>query len=148
AQSELADQETVVYPDQLESTSLALRFRLKPDVLHNGKVILKCVATINHIHAVTIKEIRATVHVDYLGNECADQLAKEAITKGNPFFLPKPLSYLKSEIKSAALSIWQDNWNNGETGRSTHDIVPRVSNKPVGWNGEELMFVTGHGPFP
>ncbi|KAF8774408.1 uncharacterized protein LOC129983636 [Argiope bruennichi] len=60
AQSELADQETVVYPDQLESTSLALRFRLKPDVLHNGKVILKCVATINHIHAVTIKEIRAT----------------------------------------------------------------------------------------
>ncbi|GBN81303.1 hypothetical protein AVEN_106820-1 [Araneus ventricosus] len=49
-------------------------------------------------------------HVGYLGNECADQLAKEAITKGDPFFLPKPLSYLKSEIKSAALSIWQDNW--------------------------------------
>ncbi|GBN40880.1 hypothetical protein AVEN_70917-1 [Araneus ventricosus] len=71
-------------------------------------------------------------HVGYLGNECADKLAKEAITKGDPFFLPKPLSYLKSEIKSAALSIWQDNWDNGETGRSTHDIVPRVSNKPVG----------------
>ncbi|XP_035212578.1 uncharacterized protein LOC118186582 [Stegodyphus dumicola] len=59
AQSELADQETIVYPDQLESTSLALRFRLKPDVLHNGKVTLKCVATINHISAVTTKEIRA-----------------------------------------------------------------------------------------
>ncbi|GBM83749.1 hypothetical protein AVEN_199332-1 [Araneus ventricosus] len=75
-------------------------------------------------------------------------LAKEAITEGEPFLLPKPLSYLKSEIKSAALSIWQDNWDNGETGRSTHDIVPRVSNKPVGWNREEIMFVTGHGPFP
>ncbi|GBM60383.1 hypothetical protein AVEN_156944-1 [Araneus ventricosus] len=87
-------------------------------------------------------------HVGYLGNECADQLAKEAITKGDPFLLPKPLSYLKSEIKSAALSIWQDNWDNGETGCSTHDIVPRVSNKPVGWNREEIMFVTGHGPFP
>ncbi|GBN68842.1 hypothetical protein AVEN_18382-1 [Araneus ventricosus] len=81
-------------------------------------------------------------------NECADQLAKEAITKGDPFLLPKPLSYLKAEIKSAALSIWQVNWDNGETGRSTHDIVPRVSNKPVGWNGEEIMFVTGHGPLP
>ncbi|GBM21861.1 hypothetical protein AVEN_32849-1 [Araneus ventricosus] len=68
--------------------------------------------------------------------------------KGDPFLLPKPLSYLKAEIKSAALSIWQDNWDNGETGRSTHDIVPRVSNKPVGWNREEIMFVTGHGPFP
>ncbi|GBL86294.1 hypothetical protein AVEN_132015-1 [Araneus ventricosus] len=96
-----------------------------------------------HIHLRWLK-----THVGYLGNECADQLAKEAITKGDPFFLPKPLSYLKYEIRSAVLSIWQDNWENGDTGRSTHDIVPRVSNKPVGWNREELMFVTGHGPFP
>ncbi|GBL87832.1 hypothetical protein AVEN_192017-1 [Araneus ventricosus] len=95
-----------------------------------------------HIHLRWFK-----AHVRYLGNECADQLAKEAITKGDPCFLPKPLSYLKSEIRSAALSIWQDNWDNGETVRSTHDIVPRVTNKPVGWNREELMFVTGHGPF-
>ncbi|GBO33434.1 hypothetical protein AVEN_12980-1 [Araneus ventricosus] len=56
--------------------------------------------------------------------------------------------FLKSEIKSAALSIWQDNWDNGETGRSTHDMVLRLSNKPVGWNREEIMFVTGHGPSP
>ncbi|GBL85562.1 hypothetical protein AVEN_34712-1 [Araneus ventricosus] len=75
-------------------------------------------------------------------------LAKEVITKCEPFFLPKPLSYLKSEIRSTALSIWQENWYNGETGRSMHNIVPRVSNKPVGWNREEIMFVTGHGPFP
>ncbi|GBL92373.1 hypothetical protein AVEN_174672-1 [Araneus ventricosus] len=72
-----------------------------------------------HIHMRWFK-----AHVGYLGNECADQLAKEAITKGDPFFLPKPLSYLKSETKSAALSIWQDNWDNGETVRSTHNIVP------------------------
>ncbi|GBM79119.1 hypothetical protein AVEN_104495-1 [Araneus ventricosus] len=96
-----------------------------------------------HIHLRWLK-----AHVGYLGNECAYQLDKEAITKGDPFFLPKPLSFLKSEIKSAALSIWQDNWDNGETGCSTHDIVPRVSNKPLGWNREEIMFVTGHGPFP
>ncbi|GBN63014.1 hypothetical protein AVEN_173752-1 [Araneus ventricosus] len=96
-----------------------------------------------HIHLRWLK-----ARVGYLGNECADQLAKEAITKGYSFLLPKPLSYLKSEIKSAALSIWQDNWDNGETGRSTHDIVPGVSNKPVGWNREEIMFVTGHRPFP
>ncbi|GBN23591.1 hypothetical protein AVEN_50874-2 [Araneus ventricosus] len=58
------------------------------------------------------------------------------------------LSYLKSEIKSAVLSIWQDNWDNGETVCSTHDIVPRVSNKPVEWNREDKIFVSGHGPFP
>ncbi|GBM93428.1 hypothetical protein AVEN_268468-1 [Araneus ventricosus] len=31
-------------------------------------------------------------HVGYLGNECADQLAKEAIAGGDPFLLPKALS--------------------------------------------------------
>ncbi|GBN30401.1 hypothetical protein AVEN_211127-1 [Araneus ventricosus] len=75
-------------------------------------------------------------------------ISQRSHQKGDPFFLPKPLFYLKSEIRSAALSIWQDNWDNGETGRSTHNIAPRVSNKPVGWNREEIMFVTGHGPFP
>ncbi|GBM93851.1 hypothetical protein AVEN_116915-1 [Araneus ventricosus] len=75
-------------------------------------------------------------------------ISKEAISKGDLFFLPKPLSYLKSEIKSDTLNIWQGNLDNGGTGRSTHDIVPRVSNKPVGWHREEIMFVTGQGPFP
>ncbi|GBL73388.1 hypothetical protein AVEN_159404-1 [Araneus ventricosus] len=53
-----------------------------------------------HIHLKWLK-----AYVGYLGNECADQLATEAITKSQPFFLRKPLSYLKSEIRSAALSI-------------------------------------------
>ncbi|GBO39275.1 hypothetical protein AVEN_217143-1 [Araneus ventricosus] len=99
-----------------------------------------------HIHLRWLK-----AHFRYLGNGCADQLAKEAIKKGDPFFLPKPFSYLKSEIRLAASSVCRDNWDKGETiynGRSTHDMIPRVSNKPVGWNREELMFVTGQEPFP
>ncbi|CAL1279282.1 unnamed protein product [Larinioides sclopetarius] len=61
AKSHLYDKETVVHPDQLESTSLALRFSLKPDVLQNGKVTVKCVATVKHISAVTSIEITASV---------------------------------------------------------------------------------------
>ncbi|GBL80982.1 hypothetical protein AVEN_83075-1 [Araneus ventricosus] len=95
-----------------------------------------------HIHPRWLK-----AHVGYLDNECAYQFAKEAITKGDLFFFPKPLSFLKCEIRSAALSIYQDKWNTGETSRSTYKIVPRVSNKPVGWSREQLMFVSGHGPF-
>ncbi|GBM97400.1 hypothetical protein AVEN_104730-1 [Araneus ventricosus] len=97
----------------------------------------------SHCHFDFHRWIKA--HFGYLGNERADQLAKEAITKGDPFFLPRQLSYMKSEIRSATLSIWQDNWDNEETGRSTHEIVPGVSNKPVGWNRDDIMFVTGHG---
>ncbi|GBM11404.1 hypothetical protein AVEN_275194-1 [Araneus ventricosus] len=107
------------------------------------RVIQTLLLSPKHIHLRWLK-----AHVGYLSNECADQLAKGTITKGDSFFLPKPLFYLNSEIRSAALSIWQDNWDNGETGSSTHHIVPRVSNKPVGWNREELLFVTGHWPFP
>ncbi|KAF8773221.1 hypothetical protein HNY73_015899 [Argiope bruennichi] len=70
AKSDLYDKETVVYPDQLESTSLALRFRLKPDVLHNGKVTLKCVATVKHISAVTTKEIRASGTLQATSQKC------------------------------------------------------------------------------
>ncbi|GBM43112.1 hypothetical protein AVEN_222168-1 [Araneus ventricosus] len=129
-----------IWTDSL-STLMAI---LNPKSHHS---MVREIQTLLHSHKlIHLRWLKA--HVGYLGNECADQLAKEAISKGDPFFLPKPLSYLKSEIKSAALNIWQDNWDNGETGLSTHDIVPRVSNKPVGWNREEIMFVSGHGPFP
>ncbi|GBM00317.1 hypothetical protein AVEN_32656-1 [Araneus ventricosus] len=129
-----------IWTDSLSSLMVILNPKSHHSMVREIQTLL---LSRKHIHLRWLK-----VHVGYLGNECADQLAKETITKGDPFFLLKPLSYLKSEIKSASLSIWQDNGNNGETGRRSHDIVPRVSNKPVGWNGEELMFVTGHGPFP
>ncbi|GBM56196.1 hypothetical protein AVEN_47263-1 [Araneus ventricosus] len=74
-----------------------------------------------HIHLRWLK-----AQVGHPGNKCADQLAKDAITKGDPFFFPKPSSYQKSEISSAALSIRQDKWDQGETGHSTHQIVPKV----------------------
>ncbi|GBN14634.1 hypothetical protein AVEN_39545-1 [Araneus ventricosus] len=88
-------------------------------ISHHGMVreIQTLLLSHEHIHLRWLLKS----HVGYLSNECTDKLAKEAITKGDPFLLPKPLSYLKSEIRSAALSIWQDNWDNGETGRSTHD---------------------------
>ncbi|GBN90335.1 hypothetical protein AVEN_35902-1 [Araneus ventricosus] len=70
-----------------------------------------------HIHLRWLK-----AHVVYFGNGCADKFAKEVITKGAPFFLLKPLFYLKSEIRTAALSIWQDNWDNGETGRIRYSV--------------------------
>ncbi|GBN42815.1 hypothetical protein AVEN_222844-1 [Araneus ventricosus] len=125
-----------IWTDSLSS----LMAILNPKFHHS---MVREIQTLLHIHLRWLKAL-----VGYLNNECADQLAKEAITKGIPFLLPKPLSYLKSEIKTVALSIWQDNWDNGETGCSTHDIVPRVSNKLVGRNREEIMFVTGHGHFP
>ncbi|GBM47382.1 hypothetical protein AVEN_39932-1 [Araneus ventricosus] len=94
-----------------------------------------------HIHLRWLK-----AHVGHLGNECADQLAKEAIANGDPFFPPKPLSYLKFKIRSATLRIWEDKWDNRETGLSTYEIVPRISNEPAGWSREYLCSFQDTGP--
>ncbi|GBM47967.1 hypothetical protein AVEN_184663-1 [Araneus ventricosus] len=120
-------------------------------ILENHGIIVSCMVremqtlllSNKHIHLRWLK-----AHVGHFVNACADKLAKEAITKGDPFLLHRPLSYLKLEIRSAALNRWQDKWDNGETGSSTYKIKPTVSNKPVGWSREELMFVSGHGAFP
>ncbi|GBM71810.1 hypothetical protein AVEN_260544-1 [Araneus ventricosus] len=80
-----------------------------------------------HIHLRWLKD-----HVGYLGNECANQLAKEAITKRDPFLLPKSLSFLKSEIKSSALSIWT--LNTSIASISEHMNTARAEKKEIQFN--------------
>ncbi|GBO01335.1 hypothetical protein AVEN_204450-1 [Araneus ventricosus] len=43
---------------------------------------------------------------------------------------------------------WQSDWEDEETGRSTFNILPRVSTQPCYWKREEILFFTAHGPFP
>ncbi|GBN12947.1 hypothetical protein AVEN_170937-1 [Araneus ventricosus] len=44
-------------------------------------------------------------------------------------------------------NVWQKLWTEGETGRSTHNIIPTVSLHPANWSREDIIFFTGHGPF-
>ncbi|GBO07270.1 hypothetical protein AVEN_17168-1 [Araneus ventricosus] len=39
-------------------------------------------------------------------------------------------------------------WNDGDTGRLIHYIIPKVSLQPISWTCNEILFFTGHGPFP
>ncbi|GBL86653.1 hypothetical protein AVEN_194890-1 [Araneus ventricosus] len=99
------------------ASSLHRPIKICTDRLSNLAILnpKSCHSMVREIHTLLLSHKRIHLrwlkaHVGYLGNECADQLAKEAITKGVHFFLPKPLFDLKSKIRSAALSIWQDNW--------------------------------------
>ncbi|GBO29308.1 hypothetical protein AVEN_28197-1 [Araneus ventricosus] len=38
--------------------------------------------------------------------------------------------------------------DNGDTGRNVHLILPKDKTSPAPWQRPEIMFATGHGPFP
>ncbi|GBN59122.1 hypothetical protein AVEN_213395-1 [Araneus ventricosus] len=38
--------------------------------------------------------------------------------------------------------------DNGETGRSVYNVLPKVKTTPTPWQRPEKMFVTSHDPFP
>ncbi|GBM62011.1 hypothetical protein AVEN_199313-1 [Araneus ventricosus] len=46
------------------------------------------------------------------------------------------------------LATWQMAWDDGDTGRLIHIIIPKVSLHPINWTRNEVLFFTGHGPFP
>ncbi|GBM86887.1 hypothetical protein AVEN_207398-1 [Araneus ventricosus] len=79
-----------IWTDSLSSLMAILKPKSHHSIVREIQTIL---LSHKHIHLRWLK-----AHASYLGNECSDQLAKEAITKGKPFLLPKPLSYLKAEI--------------------------------------------------
>ncbi|GBM58918.1 hypothetical protein AVEN_80718-1 [Araneus ventricosus] len=87
-------------------------------------------------------------HVGYSGNEAADVLAKKATQEGIPTFIPAPRNHIKSLLQKESIIRWQKEWDNGETGRSVHNVLPKVKTTPTPWQRPEIMFVTGHGPFP
>ncbi|GBN80055.1 hypothetical protein AVEN_106167-1 [Araneus ventricosus] len=82
-------------------------------------------------------------NIGIAGNEATDELVKKATKEGPNFDIPAPKSYIKKLIKTTSLQKWQADWNEGETGRLTHNTIPKVS-----WNREVIQFATGHGPFP
>ncbi|GBM75105.1 hypothetical protein AVEN_74190-1 [Araneus ventricosus] len=87
-------------------------------------------------------------HVGYSGNEAADGLAKKATQEGIPTFIPAPRNHIKSLLQKESIIRWQKEWDNGETGRSVHNVLPKVKTYTTPWQRPEIMFVTGHGPFP
>ncbi|GBN88228.1 hypothetical protein AVEN_94538-1 [Araneus ventricosus] len=87
-------------------------------------------------------------HVGYSGNEAADVLVKKATQEGIPTFIPAARNHIKSLLQKESIIRWQKEWDNGETGRSVHNGLPKVKTTPTPWQRPEIMFVTGHVLFP
>ncbi|GBN25682.1 hypothetical protein AVEN_7868-1 [Araneus ventricosus] len=79
----------------------------------------------------------------------ADRLEKEAAESDrDPLSVKAPISFLKSLFKKKVMEDLQSDWKDEDTGRSTFNILPRVSTQPCYWKRGEILFFTGHGPFP
>ncbi|GBM63019.1 hypothetical protein AVEN_143449-1 [Araneus ventricosus] len=87
-------------------------------------------------------------HVRYSVNEAADALFKKVTQEGIPTFIPAPRNHIKSLLQKESTIRWQKEWDNSETGRSVHNVLPKVKTTPNPWQRAEIMFVTAHGPFP
>ncbi|GBM65018.1 hypothetical protein AVEN_68942-1 [Araneus ventricosus] len=59
-----------------------------------------------------------------------------------------PRCKLKQYLEELFLKKMQNLWDNGNTGRSVHKLLKTVHLKLVFWTLEEILLVTGHGPFP
>ncbi|GBM06663.1 hypothetical protein AVEN_190881-1 [Araneus ventricosus] len=92
-----------------------------------------------------IKVSWVKAHAGNIGNERADQLAKDA-TPYSHTKLPKP--YIKGLLRKRMLEEWQTLWKNGDTGRKIYNIMPSVSLRPTNWIREDVIFFSQHGPFP
>ncbi|XP_023213788.1 uncharacterized protein LOC111616634 [Centruroides sculpturatus] len=91
-------------------------------------------------------------HTGVPGNEAADQLAKQAAASSlTPCYNKIPASKIRQWTLEFALGQWQEEWDNGSTGRLTHTFILSV-NERLKWKHFKPTFsmtqlITGHGNF-
>jgi hypothetical protein len=80
----------------------------------------------------------------------ADRIAKRA--RENPEEFPEdhaPITgrMIKKEATRVAMAKWQQEWDQGDKGRATHEIIGTVDRRLRGWSHRAVCLLTGHGPF-
>nr|XP_042903760.1 uncharacterized protein LOC122270457 [Parasteatoda tepidariorum] len=88
-------------------------------------------------------------HVGHMDNEEVDKAAKDTVTDTNltSINLGMPLSYIKKKEKEFILNYWQQLWTTHKYGRTTYEILPKVSIKNSKWPKQLIVFRTEHDPF-
>ncbi|XP_067131222.1 uncharacterized protein [Centruroides vittatus] len=112
--------------------------------------IHRYLSTNSHKHVISFGWVRG--HTGVPGNEAADRLGKQAAASSLiPCYNKIPASKIKQWTWEFALSQWQEEWDNGSTGRFTHTFIPNVKER-LKWKHllptfSMTQLITGHGNF-
>ncbi|GBO05144.1 hypothetical protein AVEN_266012-1 [Araneus ventricosus] len=134
-----ANQQIKVWSDSESSLHSIASIDTKSPIAQQTQEIL--------LNSTNIKLGWIKAHVGYSGNDAADVLAKKATKEGIPTFIPAPRNHTKSLLQKESIIRWQKEWDNGETGRSVHKVLPKVMTTLTSWQRPEIKFITGHDPF-
>ncbi|GBM90863.1 hypothetical protein AVEN_49826-1 [Araneus ventricosus] len=132
----LSHQSITILVDNKESIQAAANPKIKNTTAGE---ICKSLITNKHIHISWIK-----AHVGYDGNGEADRLAIEAAESDrDPLSVKAPIM-----MEEKMMEDWQSDWEDEDTGRSTFNILLRVSTHPRCWEREEILFLQDMAIFP
>nr|XP_042911993.1 uncharacterized protein LOC122272395 [Parasteatoda tepidariorum] len=129
----------VIWSDSKSSISSILDFGT------NNRISFDIQQELQHT-SIQISWIKA--HSNRVGNEKADDLAKQSTRQPKNYVYPLPVSYLKRRIKDSLLTKWQFQWNNSDRGRRLFKIINNVTFFKTIPPKQVIWFLTGHGPFP
>jgi ribonuclease HI len=85
-------------------------------------------------------------HSGIQGNEIVDQYAKEACTILPYSFTDIPKCSIRRKLQQNLHCQWQKMWDEGSTGRYTHQFLPKVSRQFTTPSRYVTYLITGHAP--
>nr|XP_042901637.1 uncharacterized protein LOC122270009 [Parasteatoda tepidariorum] len=136
--------EATIHTDSLAGMHALIKIKQRdPHVVETQKQLVHLASKCN------IKIHWVAAHTGIIGNESADQAAKDA-TAGNGLqaSIKLPPSSLKNKTKALIAKLWQEQWTESDKGQTTKTYYPMVSYDRLIGHPAVTQFLTGHGFFP
>lgn len=86
------------------------------------------------------------VYIGNLGNERADDLAKEATLRDINYHPNK--RYINKSLYNKCMELWQQSWDTHDKGRNVYCYIDQVNTGKIYLDFYLNQIVAGHGAFP